>query len=222
MAGTKDKIVIDFLDGQDHEAQVAPKSSADSAPEAQASGEIKTKPSNSTRLNRFSRIPLELKAREEALKENYKELFKQRESHEEKLNELLGKSDNTLVHIRNIIPIFKDEIVIDANKITVINRPFFFSEQIQAVSIKNINDVFIQTAPFLASIHIVDVGMAQSHIIHLKWFLKKDAEKARRLITGLMQAAKEQVDIKKLDPKTLGEKLEELGKIDADTTVSST
>src|SRR5438045_781310 len=84
-------------------------------------------------------------AREEGLKEAYKEIIKEQRTQRRKLVDLLDKSNHVLLRIRNIIPIFTDEILIDANKITIINRPFFFSEHIQSISIRNVNDIFIQT-----------------------------------------------------------------------------
>ena len=208
MSGQKEKIIIDFLKLPREEAMDVGEKGGIAADEK----------SKKPRIPRFS---LGVKVKEEALTEANKDIFKKQHSHEKKLNELVGKSSTILARIRNIIPIFTDEIIIDASKVTIINRPFFFSEHIQAISIKNINDIFIETVPFLATISIMDVGLPKSHMIHVKWFWKKDAEKARRLITGLMETSKENVDLINLDGENLKEKLSELGKVRvAHTTVS--
>ena len=201
MSGQKEKIIIDFLKLPREEAMDVGEKGGIAADEK----------SKKPHIPRFS---LGIKVKEEALTEANKDIFKKQHSHEKKLNELVGKSSTILARIRNIIPIFTDEIIIDASKVTIINRPFFFSEHIQAISIKNINDIFIETVPFLATISIMDVGLPKSHMIHVKWFWKKDAEKARRLITGLMETSKENVDLINLDGENLKEKLSELTKQD--------
>lgn len=160
-------------------------------------------------------------ARREALKEAAKETIKLQRQNTKKLNDLLHKSENILLNIRNIIPIFKDEIIIDTNKITVIKRPFFFSEKIHSISVKDITDVYIETVPFFANINIVDANFSET-IINVRWFWKNNAEKARRIITGLMEVSKEQIDLKHLKDEDLYEKLEEIGRIrETKTTVSN-
>lgn len=159
-------------------------------------------------------------ARQEALKEATKETIKLQRQHTKKLNDLIHKSENVLLNAKNIMPIFKDEIVIEANKITVIKRPFFFSEKIHSISVKDITDVYIETAPFFANISIIDANFSET-TIKIKWFWKNKAEKARRIITGLMEASKEGIDLKQLSNFELDKKLEEIGKIkDSNTSVS--
>jgi hypothetical protein len=215
MSAQKEKIVIDFL-----------KPLPPPTPQAGRKGGLASKISPikkklaTTYSTGISNV-LKTEERAEGMIEVSKQMFKERHAEDQKLNSLIGKSSKVLARMRNIIPIFTDEIVIDTHKVTVINRPFFFSEHIQAVSIKNINDVFIKTVPLIASNSIMDVGLPKSHIIHIKWFWKKDAEKARRIITGLMEVAKENVDLKNLDEENLVNKLEDLGRVrGAHTTVS--
>jgi hypothetical protein len=159
--------------------------------------------------------------RKDALKEATKETIRLQRQNTKKLNDLIHKSENVLLKVRNIIPIFTDEIVIETSKITVIKRPFFFSEKIHSISVKDITDVYIETAPFFANINIIDANFSETSI-RISWFLKKNAEKARRIITGLMESAKEGIDLKHLSDHKLGEKLEEVGKVrETKTSVSS-
>jgi hypothetical protein len=156
-------------------------------------------------------------AEKEGVKEAMKETVKDQKKNTFKFFGLLNKSEKLVYRIKNIIPVFTGEVVIDTAKITVINRPFFFSERIHSISIKDISDVFIDTAPFFGTLNIVDTNFAET-TIKQKWFWKKDAEKARRIITGLMAAAKEEVDLKNIDDDGLDEKLEEIGRLRGSVT----
>lgn len=130
---------------------------------------------------------------------------------------LLNKSEKLVYKIKNIIPIFRSEVLIDTAKITFIFRPFFFSERIHSISIKDISDVYVETIPFFATINVVDTNFTET-LIRQKWFWKRDAERARRIITGLMAAAREGVDLKNIEDDALTEKLEEIGKLRSTST----
>ena len=125
---------------------------------------------------------------------------------------LLNKSEKMVARFKNIVPFFRGEVVIDTAKITFIHRPFFFSERIHSISVKDISDVYVDTAPFFGTLNVVDVNFTEN-LVSLNWFWKRDAEKARRIITGLMAASKEQVDLKNIEDDALDEKLEEIGKL---------
>ncbi|MBI4097826.1 MAG: hypothetical protein HY426_02195 [Candidatus Levybacteria bacterium] len=166
----------------------------------------------------------------EAIGDATKELIKEEKQTKKRLNDLLDHSEQVLLKIRNIIPILSDELVIDTNKITFIYRPFFFSERIHSVAVKDITDVYIETVPFLATITVIDSGFIDEHsrntpqnvTIKIRWLWKKDAERARRVITGLMEAAKEQIDLKNIKDGNIAQLLEEIGKVrETKTTVSS-
>lgn len=163
---------------------------------------------------------------DEGIEEAIKETVKQKRRNTFKFYGLLNKSEGVILRIRNIIPIFTGEIVIDTAKVTLIHRPFFFSERIHSISVKDISDVYIETVPFLATIYIVDTGFAdvtapENTTVKIRWLWKRDAERARRIITGLMESVKEEVDLKNLDEEGLFERLEEIGKVrEAHTTVT--
>lgn len=156
--------------------------------------------------------PLEVKAAEEGAIEAVKEAMKLEFTNKQKFNELLNRSKKVLLKISNIIPLLTSDVIIDINKVDIIHRFFFFSGRNHSIAIKDITDVFTETIPFLGTLNIVDEGFAEN-TVRVRWLKKKEAEKARRIITGLMEARKEEVDITKLDDKNLASKFEELGKI---------
>ncbi len=171
-------------------------------------------------------VPFEESQKESAKEEGKLEATKQTARDEEenvsKLDKLLDKSTDILLKIRNIVPIFTSEMIVDSTKVTVIHRPFFFSERIHSVSVQDISDVYIDTVPFFATIYIVDTGFVDN-VVKVRWVWKPNAEKARRIITGLIEAAKKNIDVDTAATKgeSLAKKLEEIGKVrEATTTVS--
>lgn len=147
----------------------------------------------------------------EAKRDAKKETNREKKQAILRLRELSDTSDSVLCNVRSVIPILCDEVVVDTTKVTFIHRPFFFSERIHSVSIKNILDVYIDTAPFFATLNLVDAGFVEN-VVRIKWLWKKDAEKARRIITGLREASKESIDLKKIGGNMSNE-LEEIGKV---------
>lgn len=148
-------------------------------------------------------------AMQEVVRENRRNTFK--------FYGLMNKSEKVIHKIKNIVPFLHGEVIIDTAKVTFIHRPFFFSERIHAISVKDITDVYVETAPFFATLNVVDANFAEN-IVTLNWFWKKDAEKARRIITGLMATSKEQVDLKNVEEDDLDEKLEKIGNLNGTRT----
>lgn len=66
------------------------------------------------------------------------------------LDKLVKKSNRILASIstHNFLNLFPDTINIEESRVTVITRNFFLSSQIHSVDIKDISNVFINTAPF--------------------------------------------------------------------------
>jgi hypothetical protein len=156
----------------------------------------------------------------EATREAVKEHVKEEKKNIKKFHDLVDKSVTVLYKMTNIVPLLTSELIIDTAKVTIIHRPFLFSERIHSVSIRDIEDCFIETSLFFATLNIVDRGFVEN-VVQVRWVRKSKAEKARRIITGLVEAAKEQIDITKLTQDSLKEELEEIGKVrEAETSVS--
>ncbi len=152
------------------------------------------------------------KAEDNTKEDAHNELKKENIKEKEKLEGLLKKAEKVLFKAKNIIPILPSEIIIDTAKVTIIHRSFFFSERIHSVAVADISDVFIDTVPLIASINIVDEGFVEN-IVKVSWLPKRDAERARRIITGLMEAKKEKIDIKVVEDNDLTNKLEQIGNV---------
>lgn len=155
---------------------------------------------------------VEQKATAQGKTDAVKESAKSESQNQEKLDVLLTNTETVLLRIGNIFPILKSELIIDSSKVTIIHRPFFFTESIHTITIKNLTSIYIETVPFLATINLKDINYVQNNF-RVRWILKGRAEKARRILIGLMQTAKEDIDLKSLTDDNLAEKLEEIGKI---------
>lgn len=161
-------------------------------------------------------------AEKEGVQEAMKETIKENRKNTFKFFGLMNKSERLVFRLKNIIPILTGEVVIDTAKITFIHRPFILSERIHSISVRDISDVYVDTAPFFGTLSVVDTNFAENRaIVRMNWLWKREAEKARRIITGLMAAAKEEVDLKNIEDEGLDEKLEEIGRLrEVKTSVS--
>jgi len=125
---------------------------------------------------------------------------------------LVRKSNRILVTIsthRFPFNLFPDTINIEEGRITIITRNFFFSSQVHSVDIKDISNIFINTAPFFAELAIVSKTFTENEI-KIKNLRKKEAVFARRIIEGLRIFEKNHIDTSNYTTEQLVAKLEEL------------
>lgn len=129
---------------------------------------------------------------------------------------LVRKSNRILVSITSYgfpFDMFPDTINIEDGRITIITRRFFFSSQVHSVDIKDISNVFINTAPFFDQLVIVSKTFAENEV-RIKYLRKKDAVLARRIIEGLRVFESKQIDTSNFTKEELLAKLEELSTIE--------
>lgn len=109
---------------------------------------------------------------------------------------LVKKSNRILVTIsshRLLFDFFPDTLNVEESRITVITRNFFMSSQVHSVDIKDISNVFINTAPFFAQLVIVSKTFAKNEI-RIKYLWKDEAVYVRRIIEGLRAFEAKQID----------------------------
>ncbi len=124
----------------------------------------------------------------------------------------LTNNSNVLFKATAVFPFdfFPDNLSVDKNKVNIVYKEFFASEDIHSILIKNIKDIEIETSPFFATIKIVPDGYPASPI-RITYLKKKEAIKARRIIQGLMTCYKEGIDLAKIKSNSLIQKIEDLG-----------
>ena len=125
---------------------------------------------------------------------------------------LVRKSNRILVTISSHafpFDLFPDTLNIEEGRLTIITRRFFSSSQVHSVDLKDISNIFINTAPLFAQLVIVSKTFAENEI-RIRNFRKEEAVFARRIIEGLRIFDNKQIDTSKLTKEELLSKLEEL------------
>lgn len=140
----------------------------------------------------------------------------------ENLEKLIEQTSHVLLKTSTVFPFdfFPDDITIEQNKVNVVCREFFFSEDIHGILIKTIKDVEVQTSLLFATLRIVPDVYAGKPIV-VKYLRKSDALRARRIILGLMtiresndndSTQENNIDLTEISKEGVKRRVEELGK----------
>ncbi len=133
--------------------------------------------------------------------------------HENRLRSLAVGANRVLLQVSTVFPfdLFPDSIIVDENKISVIKRDFFANKRMFSTFHKDVVSVTLNTSLFFATLIIEIVGV-ENRPPPIKYLLKNDAIKARRLILGLAAAAKEKIDVKEIPLSELYNLTQQIGK----------
>lgn len=148
----------------------------------------------------------------------------------QKLEDLVEQSKKVLLKISSVFPfdLFPDIVTIDENRVSIITKELFETEQVLSIPIKSISNVVINTIPFFASL-ILYIGRQRSsngseegeaggeqskiRVVTINFLKQAEAIKARRIIQGLMMATEQKIDFGKIEVGDLIKQLEKLGSI---------
>lgn len=128
------------------------------------------------------------------------------------LDKMLSDRERVLYRIRGIWPFdfFRDELIILRNQVDFVFREFFFSHEIQTISIKDITDVRLERGPIFATLKVVK-GTYVSNQFELGYVWHKDAIRARHIIQALIHCQAKKIDVTVLSRNELLDKLEGIG-----------
>jgi len=131
---------------------------------------------------------------------------------ETKLQGLIDKAHLVLFTACSIFPfqIVPDRISVDMTKITIEHRFIFQSEDIRTVLLQDVLQVEVTYILFLASVIINNTETST-----VTFLRKKDAVRAKQIITGLLIARRERLDLKDVVQLGLADKIAEIGKLHA-------
>ena len=152
--------------------------------------------------------------RKEAVREKAKDEVKKHIQAEQDIKLLSKNSEHILLRIHTLFPfdLFPDTVCIDTNKMSITSRNFFFSESITTVLLKEMTDVTVETALFLAQLIIIyshhPMKPMTVRITNLK---RNDAIKAKEILQGLLVLHKEKVDLTNITSDKNMKQLESLG-----------
>lgn len=130
----------------------------------------------------------------------------------DKLDHLVKRAGRILFKCSSVFPFdfFPDTICVDENKVDIVYRNFFYSEETISILIKNLHFVIADCSIFFCTLQI-DVKGFEQDPLPVKYLWKKDALQARRIITGLIACENEGIDLSQFDLPELKEKVIKIG-----------
>ena len=123
------------------------------------------------------------------------------------------KSNEVLATCTTIFPftLFRDTIILDRTKITLIQRNFFWSSKTMTFGIEDVLNTSVEVGPFFGSITIaIRVYSTEDHFT-LHHFWRKDAIHLKHMIQGFVVALHNDIKYSHLDKEELCAFLEKLG-----------
>jgi hypothetical protein len=132
------------------------------------------------------------------------------ENDRNKLNELIRKSNRSIISISSVFPwnFFPNTIDVEESRVTFIFRQFFTSQS-HSVDIKDISNVFIESGFFFATLQVVSRTFIQNDI-KIEYLKKKDAYRAKNIIEGLRTFVQNDINSSNYEIGDLVNKLKEL------------
>lgn len=133
----------------------------------------------------------------------------------QKMESLAHASNSILFKATTVFPFnfFPDSIVIDKTKITIINRLFFFNEDIRSYAIEDILNIEVGSSIFFSTLTCL-TRYDNKKAFALRYLKKTDATFAKKLIQGLIIAKREGVHIEELSKDEIMTYGEAIGKGD--------
>lgn len=121
-------------------------------------------------------------------------------SFSDRLVDLADNPESVLMRMKTIFPfdLFPNTITIDPVKVTIEAKYFFLSSSIQTILIKDIIDTTVGVGPLTSILKII-TNDNREQPVRITPLKKYDAEKAMKIIQGLVIARSESPDISKVE-----------------------
>lgn len=129
-----------------------------------------------------------------------------------KLNDLIKKQRRILYRLKTVFPVslFPDEMTIEDDKVDIVRRGFFASEEIRSSAIADITHIEVETSLFFTTI-VIGSDSFSDKSIKISGFWTKQAKKARRIIEGLRVIHAADINSTSLSTNEIVAKAEALG-----------
>lgn len=136
----------------------------------------------------------------------------------DKLNRLVKGTQRVIYEVKATFPfqLFPDRLIIDENKVTIVRKNLFF-KRVFPITYDNLVTVKVNRNIIFASIEFEVVRFAEPPTT-MTYLKPAEADKAKRYITGLLEATKEGIDLTKLDINEVRRKLEQIGSPEDEAT----
>jgi hypothetical protein len=144
------------------------------------------------------------------LEQHAKDITVKIENDKNKLDELIRKSNRSIISISSVFPwsFFPNTIDVEESRVTFIFRQLFASQS-HSVDIKDISNVFIESGFFFATLQIVSRTFIQNDI-KIEYLKKRDAYRTRDIIEGLRTFVHNDINSSNYEIGDLVNKLNEL------------
>jgi hypothetical protein len=128
------------------------------------------------------------------------------------LEEIKQTTARVIYRVKTIFPfvLFPDEIIADEEKVSVIIGSFYKSGYLRSVMLKDISTVSIDTSLFFATLTIIDRNYIQDAMV-VRYLKKEEAFRMRRILTGLIIANQNKVNLSAYPIDKLTTYVEEIG-----------
>ena len=144
------------------------------------------------------------------MEQNTKNITIKTEQDKNKLDELIKKSNRSIISISSVFPwnFFPNTIDVEESRVTFIFRQLFASQS-HSIDIKDISNVFIESGFFFATLQIVTRTFIQNDI-KIEFLKKKDAYQTKDIIEGLRTFTQNDINSSNYEIGELVNKLKEL------------
>lgn len=132
-----------------------------------------------------------------------------------KLRDAIGASNDVLYRAETIFPLtlFPTTLTLDRAKITITERNFFKTGEIQTIRIEDILNVTAQVGPLFGSVKITTRFFNPEKPYIVEKLQRADALRLKRILQGYLIARQNKIDCSKLSTAELARTLDELGKV---------
>lgn len=129
-----------------------------------------------------------------------------------KVDFLIKRSDEVVYRIKSVFPFdfFPDEVIVDRTKIDILYGMFFATREIMSILIENIYEVTIDYSLFFATLRFRVIGY-QVDPPPIYFLKKNEAIRLRHIVTGLILAHKDKLDLRELTIEEVRDKMERIG-----------
>jgi len=131
----------------------------------------------------------------------------------DKLRNVVKRSHEVLASANTVFPItlFRDTVIVDRTRVTIIKRTFFWTSKTVSVQIEDILNVSCGVGPFFGSLIISVRVMNSTDHFEIDYFWRHDAIHLKHIIQGYMIAKAHNIDVDSLSRKELIDHVNELG-----------
>lgn len=129
------------------------------------------------------------------------------------LKRLVRRSNDILASATTVFPfdLFPDTVTVDRTKVTIVNRSFFWTEQVMSIRIEDVLNVTTSVGPFFGSLTIASRVMSSEDHFTTRFFWKQDAVHLKHIIQGYVIAQHNKIKTSHLSREELIETLGQLG-----------